>query len=91
MEAKIIKTDGQEEITNPKNGKDFQLDELQAIVGGYIEVVYLPNNRIMILNEEGKLDKLPLNQKATEVFQKAHGPHDVIVGPVLICNQTQIK
>ena len=37
--AKIIKTDGTIVEVTPQNGTDFQLEELQKIVGGYIEVL----------------------------------------------------
>lgn len=36
--AKIIKTDGTIVEVTPQNGTDFQLEELQKIVGGYIDV-----------------------------------------------------
>ena len=49
------------------------LANLQKLVGGYIEVVYL-DDIIMIINEEGKLDGLKPNFLM---------PHDVIVGDVL--------
>ncbi len=39
--AKIIKTDGTIVEVTPQNGTDFQLEELQKIVGGYIEVLRL--------------------------------------------------
>ena len=52
------------------------LEALQEIVGGYIEVVPLTFDDIIICNEEGKLYGMPLNFK-TPV-------HD-IVGTVIIC------
>lgn len=52
--AKIIKTDGTIVEVTPQNGTDFQLEELQKIVGGYIEVLRLTDNEIMVANEEGK-------------------------------------
>lgn len=42
--AKIIKTDGTIVEVTPQNGTDFQLEELQKIVGGYIEVLRLTDN-----------------------------------------------
>lgn len=58
--AKIFKTDGQVISVQPKNGKDFTLKELKAIVGGYIEIIRM-NDKYMVVNEEGKLDQLPCN------------------------------
>ena len=43
--AKIIKTDGTIVEVTPQNGADFQLEELQKIVGGYIEVLSLQTTR----------------------------------------------
>ena len=42
--------------------KDIENDykAMQEIVGGYIEPVYLPNDIICIVNEEGKLMGLPI-------------------------------
>ena len=39
----------------PKNGKVFQLDELQELVGGFIEMIPLTNKMIAVVNEEGSL------------------------------------
>lgn len=41
----------------PKNGRDFELEEAQRYVDGYIEVVRLTDDQIMIINEEGKFTK----------------------------------
>lgn len=83
--AKIIRTDGTEISIEPKNGKDFKLNELQPIVGGYIEIVHIEGDNLMVVNEEGKLERLPLNVKATELARQ------VIVGDVLVCNKRMIQ
>ena len=54
--AKIFFTDGSEKEVSPKNGSDFSLEEMQGIVGGYIQMLYLDNGELMVVNEEGKLD-----------------------------------
>lgn len=36
-----------------------ELDALQAIVGGYIEIVPIDNDFVVICNEEGRLNGLP--------------------------------
>lgn len=88
----IYKTDGDVQNSSPRNGTDYQLDELQEIVGGYIEVVYLADGRIMVLNEEGKLRGLAYNQRATALFRKQTGiTDDFIAGDVLICKEEQLK
>jgi hypothetical protein len=82
--AQTIKADGSIEQMNPSNGIDFSLKELQEAVGGYIEMVYLPNG-IMVVNEEGLLKGLPLNQLASQLAGQP------IVGNVLVCDREQIK
>lgn len=53
------------------------LEAKQNIVGGYIEVVYLPsdNDVLLICNEEGKINGLKLNRDIG---------YDIIVGPFLV-------
>lgn len=89
MKAKLIQPNGHTTEVAPKNGKDFSLEELQGFVDGYIECVYLDSKTIMVINEEGKLNGLPYNHDAT-VLSGLY-PHDVIVGPALICSKKQIK
>lgn len=63
------------------------LTAMQAIVGGYIEVAgLLEPLATMYINEEGKLMRLPLNQRATAILQR-HNPAmaGYVVGDVFIC------
>ena len=92
-EATIIYPDGREEKISPANGNDFSLEEVQKIVGGYIEVVGLSDGNILVLNEEGKLCGLDENPKATVIAHehKAMFSHDYIVGNVLICSSDILK
>lgn len=61
------------------------MEELQSIVNGHFEFVYLPENMIMVVNEEGKLNDLPVNSIATSFVQPVL--KDYIVGNVLLINQ----
>lgn len=71
-----IKSNGKE---TPLHGAKIGLNEAQAYVGGYIEEVRgIGNGGIMIVNEEGRLENLPLNAVASEIARKQ------IVGDVLI-------
>ena len=88
--AKIYKTNGTVVEVNPKNGKDFKLEELQAIVGGYIEVLPINNKEVLVCDEEGKLKGYPLNIAATDIVQ-SNGISNYIVGDVLICDNEQVK
>ena len=89
--AQIIKSNGQVIETAPKNGTDFQLEELKSIVGGYIEIVNLRDGRLICLNEEGKLYNLPYNYKATDILRAAFRTNDFIVGDVLVCKEDEIQ
>lgn len=82
--GRIIRANGRVELVEPKDGKKFSLDELQAVVGGYIELVRLSRGRDMWINEEGKLNELPINLAATKLWHEVYGPNDIIVGDVMV-------
>ena len=86
--ATLIKSTGEEIEVFPKNKTDFQLTELQKIVGGFIEIVKTKDGKTMVINEEGKVNDLPINQKASELYP--YNEFDFIVGDVLICNENEI-
>ena len=54
------------------------LENLQKIVGGKIETLYLGRGTILIVNEEGKLMGLEPNFRM---------PYDVIVGTAIVVGQ----
>jgi len=71
--------------------KNVTLKEMQEIVGGYIEFVYLlKDNLVMVVNEDGKITGLPFNAKATQLVKECN-INDIIVGDVLVINQSLIK
>lgn len=63
----ILYPDGTQKETHPRNGHDFSLDELHAIVDGYIEVIPARDGRLIVLNEDGKRLRLPRNEQATQL------------------------
>jgi hypothetical protein len=85
MNAMLIKTNGEQVKVFPKNGTDFKLPELRKLIGAaMIEVVPLPNHKqIMVVDEEGKLEGKPTNDKASELYASLD---DVIVGDALVCD-----
>lgn len=87
--ALIYKSNGEIIETSPKNGKDFSWLELNEIVGGYIEIIDLGDD-YMVVNEEGKLIGLPFNLNATIVYQISTKTGEHIVGDVLVCPKEQI-
>ena len=88
----IYKTNGTQEPASPWNGKHYELKELQAIIGGYIQQVYLTDGSVMVMNKEGKLEGLPVNVRATEIFRKNFPTNpDLIVGDVLVTESKFLK
>lgn len=87
----IVKTDGSKHIITPKNGKMFELEELQEIVGGYIQAIRLSESQSMIVNENGKLYNLEHNAEASVIAHsyRAIFDNDFIVGDVAIINNNQ--
>lgn len=80
----LIKPDGSITTVTPANGKKFTLDEMQKLVGGYIEHIpfrlHKPNLAALPKNakgktvcqgwcdEEGKIKGAAPNRKATMLF-----------------------
>lgn len=85
----IYQTDGNV-IEKTFSKKNITLKDMQNIVKGYIEFLYLKDDLIMVINEEGKLNSLPVNVKATRLVQE-RGINDLIVGDVLVVNKNLIK
>ncbi len=83
MKCKIIKFDGSTIEVEPLNGKNFKLNEMQEIVSGDIEALYLSDTSILIVNEEAKLLGLPFNESATEKLEGSKYAGDFLCGNVL--------
>ena len=87
----ILKTDGTDEQKTANESPT--LEQLQEIVDGYIELVNVffgGKYEQMIVNEEGRLNGLPFNYRATSVYHcnyithKGEVPYDPIVGNAVI-------
>lgn len=76
----------------PADGEGFELDEVQSRVEGYIEVVYLNEKQIMIVNEDGKFGK-PYNVFASAIahLNGAIGQRDFICGDVVVCPSEMLQ
>ena len=63
-----------------------ELEDLQGAVGGYIEVVYPFDEPVgLVMNEEGKLDGLPLNRALRDENGEIY---DVVAGSFLVVGLT---
>ena len=59
------------------------LEEMQEIVGGYIQVVYpFPDPVALVCNEEGKLMGLPLNRSLSDENGEIY---EIIAGTFFLC------
>ena len=82
-----------------KDSKDEpNLKEAQEFVGGMVEGITFPNGDYLIINEEGKLMQLPLNEEATKLWRStftkdkyAFGYDDFVVGPAILIKKDALK
>ena len=79
ISAVIVEPDG----TARKAQIEDDLGSYQAVVGGYIEAV-CGDIATIYVNEEGLLQSLPFNPRATEFAQKVLGKGVMLVGTALI-------
>ena len=79
--ATLLKADGTTAEVKPAHGNTFRLAELQAFVGGYIELV--PGTEATFCNEDGILHRLPYNRQASMRFGCR------LVGDVIVCSPTE--
>jgi Domain of unknown function (DUF3846) len=89
--ATIIYPDGSREITLPKHGT-FTLEEMYAILDcSLVQPVYLADERVMWIDEEGKLKPHQVNERATQLLHEAGGMlHDYIAGTALITKNHEV-
>jgi hypothetical protein len=76
-------------ITDKKDEPDYKA--VSKFVGGMVECVTFPNGDLLLLNEEGKLMGLPLNEKASKLWKDTFdndnyitGRKDYVVGPAIL-------
>ena len=88
MELKIIETTKDEPT----------LESAQKFVGGYVEGISFPNGDYLIVNEEGKLRGLELNETATKLWREtftkdkyAFGYDDWVSGPAILIKKQALK
>lgn len=81
--AVLIPTQGPARPRTIDTASEDILAELQGLVGGYIETYRTRAGKwILLCNEEGKLQSLPVNETATYLFMQ--NPCDYFAGDVLL-------
>ena len=81
----LVTTDGEEIIVRPEKSEVFTLEELQALVGGYIEVVpqRVHPDKVYLCDEEGLLKDKEVNISVTETIDYP------VVGDILIISHEE--
>lgn len=96
MKSYILKTDGAKIEITPKNGKDFKCAEIHEHLktpdnpDPLFTMVRLPNQRLMLAEDNGFALGLKYNEVATFEYSTAGG-RDPIVGQVMICPASMVK
>ena len=79
MKATLLKVTGETVEISPVNGNCFTLKEAQSLVNGYVQVIDICPNKIMIMNEEAT--RIALMNSA--IF-----PDDYIAGDAIVCDDS---
>ena len=81
----LFKTSGDTEAFQPASGNRYSLKELQTAVDGFIELVHLDSQQVLVVNEDGLRLRLPVNDKASDIAGR------LIVGDSLLCPVESIE
>ena len=83
-------------ITDKKDEPDYKA--VSKFVGGMVESVSMPNGDLLLLNEEGKLMGLPVNDKASKLWKDTFdndnyitGRKDFVVGPTILIKKDALN
>ena len=83
-------------IDNKKNEPQYKA--VSDFVGGMVEVVQFPNGDLLLLNEEGKLIGLPVNEEASKLWKETFdndnyvtGRNDFVVGPAILIKKQALN
>ena len=83
-------------IDDKKNEPQYKA--VSDFVGGMVEVVQFPNGDLLLLNEEGKLMGLPVNEEASQLWKDTFdndnyvtGRNDFVVGPAILIKKDALN
>jgi hypothetical protein len=85
----VIKANGEVSAEQVANENEYQF--LSETLEGWLQAVPLDDDLAGLtlwVNEEGKMNGLAYNQKATYIWEKSYGFTDVIVGNAVITGGT---
>ena len=93
-----LSTDANEFVIIDDVKNEPTLKSAQDFVGGYVEGITFPNGDYLIINEEGKLMGLPINEQATKLWKETFdndnfitGRNDFVVGPAILIKKQALK
>lgn len=85
-----VSTSNKVEITKIEDG--YTLQDLQRLVDGYVEFIDLPDFGLtLIINEEGKINSLPLNLVGSLYFNRQYTSLDFILGDIVLLSSETDK
>ena len=75
------------------DGKTYDIQKIKDLCNfKYIQLVYLPNDIIMIVDEEGLLKSKPYNFVASIIYQAAYDDKSLgIVGDAILCHTSRVN
>lgn len=85
--ATLYEPSGRDTPCRPRNGKKFTLDELQELIGGYVEMVSIPGDvgrRVFFVDEDGRMKGLPSNVRASHIAYR------LLLGNALLCSPKEV-
>jgi hypothetical protein len=83
--ATLYKSSGEILEVSPENGTNFGLREVQELVDGYVELLSLDQQNMILMDEEGKCRHKPVNINASKLVAERTGVNYCLVGDVLLC------
>jgi len=88
--ATVFEVNGTRREVYPATPPSFMLEEMQALVGGFIEMVPMAGDKMLIINEEGKLQGLLCNLEATLQVLDRLLPGDYIAGAAVLVSRQEL-
>ncbi len=95
---KTLSVDANEFVIIDDKKNEPQYKAVSDFVGGMVEVVTFPNGDLLLLNEEGKLMGLPVNEKASKLWKETFdndnyitGRNDFVAGPAILIKKDALN
>lgn len=88
--ATLYKIDGTTKEVLPRDQKRFKIEELQKLVGGYVEQWKLHNSLRIVMDEDAKLKGRPINTEASRFFSVQAGAAVVVAGDAVVGTRQEL-